>query len=165
MGREIKVWKFCTMIPNSDQVLAEHLQRSPDLRSEWKAHYKLKNDPRVTRVGKILRRLSLDELPQLWNILKGDMSLVGPRPATPREVARCGPHGLRRLEAKPGLTGLWQVSGKNRTTFEEMVRLDITYGRHVSFLMDIIIILKTLPAILVQLWDGLLPKLAARSSA
>jgi exopolysaccharide biosynthesis polyprenyl glycosylphosphotransferase len=110
--------------------------------------YKLVRDPRITPIGHILRRTSLDELPQFWNVLRGDMSLVGPRPPIPYEVHQYGPEELRRLAVKPGITGLWQVSGRSRTTFDEMIALDLTYIRRQSFLMDLMILLRTIPVIL-----------------
>ena len=110
--------------------------------------YKLVHDPRITPIGHFLRRTSLDELPQLWNVLRGEMSLVGPRPPIPYEVEEYGPIELARLTVKPGLTGLWQVSGRSRTTFAEMVALDLTYIREQSFLMDMRILLRTVPTIL-----------------
>jgi lipopolysaccharide/colanic/teichoic acid biosynthesis glycosyltransferase len=109
---------------------------------------KVKDDPRITRCGKILRRLSLDELPQLLNVLKGDMSIVGPRPPIPYEVENYKSWHRRRLDMKPGITGLWQVSGRNRLTFEEMVRIDLFYIENWSLWLDLKIILLTLPAIL-----------------
>jgi lipopolysaccharide/colanic/teichoic acid biosynthesis glycosyltransferase len=109
--------------------------------------YKLVTDKRVTRVGRWLRRTSLDELPQLWNVLRGEMSLVGPRPPTPYEVSQYGPEHFRRLAVKPGITGLWQVSGRSTTTFEEMVALDLEYIRRRSLWLDLKILLKTIPAV------------------
>lgn len=109
---------------------------------------KVKNDPRITRVGKLLRRTSLDELPQLLNVLKGDMSVVGPRPPIPYEVEAYALWHRKRLDVKPGITGLWQVSGRNRLTFEEMVQLDLFYVKNWSLWLDLKIILLTLPAIM-----------------
>ena len=110
--------------------------------------YKLSNDRRVTRVGRFLRRTSLDELPQLLNVLRGDMSLVGPRPSLPYEVSQYRDRHRARLTVTPGLTGLWQVSGRSRLTFEEMVRLDIEYVQRRSLFLDLWILLRTLPAVL-----------------
>lgn len=110
--------------------------------------YKLVNDPRVTRVGRLLRRLSIDELPQLWNVIRGDMSMVGPRPAIPYEVAMYERRHFRRLAAKPGITGLWQVSGRSHIGFEEMVELDCEYIRRRSFLNDISILVRTVRVVL-----------------
>jgi lipopolysaccharide/colanic/teichoic acid biosynthesis glycosyltransferase len=111
--------------------------------------YKIENDPRVTRVGRFLRKTSLDELPQLINILRGEMTFVGPRPAIPYEVTQYKPHYLERLTVTQGLTGLWQVMGRNELSFEEMVALDVQYARSRSFLGDIKILLATIPAVLM----------------
>jgi exopolysaccharide biosynthesis polyprenyl glycosylphosphotransferase len=111
--------------------------------------YKLVNDPRVTRVGSFLRKTSLDELPQLWNVLRGDMSLVGPRPPIPYEVDLYRAEHLQRLAVRPGITGLWQVSGRNTTTFERMVELDVEYIRNRSLALDLQILLKTIPVVLL----------------
>jgi lipopolysaccharide/colanic/teichoic acid biosynthesis glycosyltransferase len=110
--------------------------------------YKLVNDPRVTRVGRVLRRLSIDELPQLWNVVRGDMSLVGPRPAIGYEVEMYAPRHFRRLAAKPGITGLWQVSGRSHIGFEEMVEIDCEYIGRRSLLMDLALLVRTLPVVL-----------------
>jgi lipopolysaccharide/colanic/teichoic acid biosynthesis glycosyltransferase len=111
--------------------------------------YKIKTDPRVTKVGKIIRKLSIDELPQFYNVLKGEMSLVGPRPPLPYEVQKYEPWHLRRiLEAKPGITGLWQVDGRSRTTFNDMVRLDLRYIQNRSLWLDLAILVKTVRAVI-----------------
>jgi exopolysaccharide biosynthesis polyprenyl glycosylphosphotransferase len=110
--------------------------------------FKIRKDPRLTRIGGFLRRTSLDELPQLLNVLKGDMSLVGPRPPLPEEVERYEPWQMRRLDVRPGLTCLWQISGRSRIGFEEWMRLDLEYIRHRSFGMDLRILLRTIPAVL-----------------
>jgi lipopolysaccharide/colanic/teichoic acid biosynthesis glycosyltransferase len=112
------------------------------------AVYKMVSDQRVTRLGRILRRLSIDELPQLWNVLRGDMSLVGPRPPIPYEVDHYPPHWFQRFAVKPGLTGLWQVSGRSSVTLEEMVSLDVEYIRRRSFWLNVWILLRTIPAVL-----------------
>jgi exopolysaccharide biosynthesis polyprenyl glycosylphosphotransferase len=143
-GKHFKVYKFRTMVVDAEQKkaeLAQHNEADGPI-------FKIRNDPRLTRVGRFLRRTSLDEIPQLWNIVIGQMSWVGPRPATPDEVAKYEPWHLRRLAAKPGLTGLWQVSGRSDTTFEEMVRLDIYYVEHWSLLMDLRIVAQTIPTVL-----------------
>jgi lipopolysaccharide/colanic/teichoic acid biosynthesis glycosyltransferase len=117
--------------------------------SQDQPFYKIKNDPRITPVGRVLRKTSIDELPQLWNVLAGEMSLVGPRPPLPYEVEEYQKWHYRRImEAKPGITGLWQVSGRNRTTFDEMVRLDLFYARNWSLALDIKILLKTVKVML-----------------
>jgi len=114
--------------------------------------FKISNDPRITRVGRFLRRSSIDEMPQFWNVLKGDMSLVGPRPPIPEEVEKYEPWQRRRLDVKPGITCLWQISGRSKLGFDEWMRLDIQYIRHRSFLLDVKILLRTLPAVLSR--DG-----------
>jgi lipopolysaccharide/colanic/teichoic acid biosynthesis glycosyltransferase len=118
---------------------------NPDLSGP---RYKIAKDPRVTRCGRILRRSSLDELPQLWNVLRGEMSLVGPRPPIPYEVEQYPPHWFARFAVKPGVTGLWQVSGRSEVTLEEMVRLDVEYIRRRSLWLNIAILLRTVPAVL-----------------
>ncbi len=126
-------------------------ESEPPTPSSQVAHgprYKLSGDPRVTRCGRLLRRSSLDELPQLWNVLRGEMSLVGPRPPIPYEVAQYPPHWFARFAVKPGVTGLWQVNGRSDVTLEEMVRLDVEYIERRSLRLNIAIILKTLPAVL-----------------
>lgn len=143
-GKHFKVYKFRTMVVDAEQKKAELAEQN----EADGPIFKMRNDPRLTRVGRLLRRTSLDEIPQLWNIVIGQMSWVGPRPATPDEVAKYQPWHLRRLAAKPGLTGLWQVSGRSDTTFEEMVRLDIYYVEHWSFLMDLRIMAQTIPTVL-----------------
>jgi lipopolysaccharide/colanic/teichoic acid biosynthesis glycosyltransferase len=110
--------------------------------------FKMREDPRITRVGRWLRKTSLDELPQLINVLRGEMSLVGPRPPLPREVARYSPHELGRLAVKPGITGLWQVSGRSQLSWEQMVELDLEYIRRFSVAGDVVILLRTLPAVI-----------------
>jgi lipopolysaccharide/colanic/teichoic acid biosynthesis glycosyltransferase len=122
--------------------------------SKSSTSYKLVDDPRVTKVGKVLRQLSLDELPQLWNIIKGDMSLVGPRPPIPYEVKKYRREHLKRLAATPGLTGLWQVSGRSETTFEEMIHLDIEYIEKQSLWLDIKILFLTVPAVISEKGAG-----------
>lgn len=116
--------------------------------------YKLNGDPRITRAGKLLRRMSLDELPQIWNVVRGDMSLVGPRPPIPYEVEEYRPEHLRRLATIPGITGLWQVSGRCETTFEEMVQLDLEYIQKQSFWLDLKILLLTVPAVISEKGAG-----------
>jgi lipopolysaccharide/colanic/teichoic acid biosynthesis glycosyltransferase len=155
MGKPFMMLKFRTMRVNADsalhrQFVTQFIRSSGQLQpSDGTATFKLTNDPRVTPIGRILRKTSLDELPQLWNVLRGDMSLVGPRPALGYEVEQYRPWQWRRvLEAKPGITGLWQVEGRSRTTFEEMVRLDIRYARTCSFRNDIRILLATPRAVI-----------------
>lgn len=142
-GRSFKLWKFRTMVSNADRALGAFLEQDPQARREWAAHQKIKNDPRVTRMGKLLRRYSLDELPQLWNVLLGEMSLVGPRPIVAEEIQRYGETYPLYIKTRPGLTGLWQVSGRNNLPYEERVRIDAYYVRNWSPWLDIYILLKT----------------------
>ena len=146
--RRFPCLKFRTMYVDNEQRLHEHLGRHATARAEWEHFAKLKTaDPRVTRVGRLLRRLSLDELPQLFNVLRGDMSLVGPRPYLPSETQRMGDFAVTILKAPPGLTGLWQVSGRNELTFDQRLRLDEYYVRNWSLWMDIIVLVKTVGAV------------------
>lgn len=144
-GREFDAFKFRTMLVNGDEILAQR----PDLMAELQAHHKLKDDPRVTPLGRFLRRTSLDELPQLINVLLGDMSLVGPRMISPDERAEYGRMQHNLFTVKPGLTGLWQVSGRSDLSYEERVQLDMHYIRNYSIWMDLqILFFQTLPAVL-----------------
>lgn len=148
MGRNFNAWKFRTMVHNADEVLEKYLERDPALREEWQVNQKLRNDPRLTRVGRLLRRFSLDELPQLWNILVGDMSLVGPRPIVEEEIERYGGQYSLYTRVRPGLTGLWQVSGRSDRSYEERVSMDVYYVRNWSLWLDLIIIARTFSAVL-----------------
>lgn len=144
-GRHFTVFKFRTMVIGADLAvaeLAEHNEASGPL-------FKMRDDPRRTRVGKWLRKMSIDELPQFWNVLRGDMSIVGPRPALPSEVEQYQPWHRRRLEAAPGITGLWQVSGRSEVSFDEMVLLDLYYIENWTLFLDLKIMLQTIPTILV----------------
>jgi len=142
-------YKFRTMVPNAEEVLQRLLKSNPKLREEYEANYKIRNDPRVTRVGKFLRKTSLDELPQLFNILKGEMSLVGPRDIIPPELEQHYGHCKEKfLSVKPGLTGLWQVSGRSKLPYEKRVELDMYYIDHRSLWLDLKILLKTIPAVI-----------------
>ncbi len=147
-GREFKAYKFRTMVLNADQVLQEYLDKSPELKAEWLATHKLKQDPRVTRVGAILRKASLDEMPQFWNILIGEMSLIGPRPIVEAEIEKYGRCFELYKQARPGLTGLWQVSGRSDTSYKRRVELDEYYLLNRSLKLDILIILKTVLVVL-----------------
>jgi len=147
-GGEFKVYKFRTMVPNATEVLHEVLAQNPGLRAEWEACFKLKNDPRVTPIGRFLRKTSLDELPQLWNIIRGDMSLVGPRPIEPFEIEKYGRFAKHYYAQRPGLTGLWQVSGRSDSSYERRVVLDAYYSKHRSLRMNLGIILKTVRVVL-----------------
>jgi Undecaprenyl-phosphate galactose phosphotransferase WbaP len=142
-GRPFKAWKFRSMVQNADGVLQNYLDRHPELRESWEKDHKLKRDPRVTRIGHFLRRTSLDELPQLWNILRGEMSLVGPRPIVDEEIPRYGEKFELYTKVSPGLTGLWQVSGRNNITYDERVNLDAYYVRNWSVWLDLYILMRT----------------------
>ncbi len=146
-GRRFKAWKFRTMYVNSDVILKEHLAADPMARAEWEQDHKLRDDPRVTRFGRIARNLSLDELPQLLNVLRGDMSLVGPRPIVDGEVWRYGDTFRLYATVKPGITGMWQVSGRNDIGYTERVLLDQFYIRHWSPWLDVYILAKTVVAL------------------
>lgn len=145
-GRLFGMWKFRSMVVNADQIKDQLLQENQHGQSG--VTFKMKNDPRVTKVGKWIRKLSIDEFPQFFNVLRGDMSLVGPRPPLPREVAEYKASHLRRLRIKPGITCLWQIGGRSEIDFEGQVRLDLQYIGSSSVLFDISILLKTLPAVL-----------------
>ena len=153
LGRRFTCFKFRTMVVNADtRVHQGHLNYLMDANVPMK---KLDaRDPRVIPCGRLLRSLGLDELPQLFNVVRGEMSLVGPRPCVPYEYENYTPEQRLRFEATPGLTGLWQVSGKNRTTFSEMINLDIHYARNKSLFLDLKILFKTLPAVLSQTQDA-----------
>ena len=151
-GRPFKAWKFRSMYMDADAVLRNHLELVASAHEEWVRDHKLRRDPRVTRVGHFLRRTSLDELPQIWNVLKGDMSLVGPRPIVEKEVARYGRVFKLYTSVKPGITGLWQVSGRNDLGYEERVALDQFYVRHWSPWLDIYILARTIITLLKR--DG-----------
>lgn len=149
-GKRFRCLKFRTMVPDADRALAELLARDPRAREEWGRDFKLKNDPRVTPIGAFLRETSLDELPQLWNVLTGEMSLVGPRPIVEEELNRYGDQVGYYLEAPPGLTGLWQISGRNDTGYEDRVALDCWYVRNWSLWYDLVILLKTVRVVLAR---------------
>jgi len=143
-GRQFDAFKFRTMHVNGDEILASH----PELQEELARTQKLRSDPRVTRVGRILRRTSLDELPQLLNVIKGEMSLVGPRMISPEEMARYDQWGINLLTIRPGITGLWQVSGRSDLGYEDRVRLDMHYIRNWSIWLDLQLLFQTIPAVL-----------------
>jgi Undecaprenyl-phosphate galactose phosphotransferase WbaP len=149
-GVEFKCWKFRSMIVNAEAALEKHLAENPRAREEWNREFKLKDDPRITKIGHFLRRSSLDEIPQLYNVLIGEMSLVGPRPVVAAEIPYYGDKKAHYLSVKPGLTGLWQVSGRNDVSYEERVALDAYYVENQSFWGDIVIILKTVYVVLAR---------------
>src|SRR5690606_10927895 len=143
-GREFIMYKFRSMVVNAEAML-ESLRDKNEVDGPV---FKIRHDPRITRVGRFLRKTSLDELPQLWNVLKGEMSLVGPRPPLPSEVAQYAPWQRRRLSVKPGLTCTWQVEGRNQASFEEWVRMDLEYIDRWGLWLDIKLLFKTIPAVL-----------------
>ncbi|MQW92626.1 sugar transferase [Acinetobacter wanghuae] len=146
-GKKFKCLKFRSMSVNSQELLNELLMNNPSARKEWETTFKLKQDPRVTPIGEFLRKTSLDELPQLVNILKGEMSTVGPRPVTQQELPMYDQFIHYYLSSKPGLTGLWQVSGRSDVDYNTRVKLDTDYVMYWSFIKDIIIILKTVKVV------------------
>lgn len=147
-GRQFKVFKFRTMVPDAPQVLAKLMESDPAIREEWEKHFKLKSDPRVTPIGRLLRKTSLDELPQLWNVLKGDMGLIGPRPVEPFEMVKYGRYARFYYCQKPGLTGLWQVSGRSDTSYSRRIALDYYYVKNRSLSLDINILVRTVGVVL-----------------
>jgi Undecaprenyl-phosphate galactose phosphotransferase WbaP len=149
-GVEFRVWKFRSMVQNAEGILQDFLEKHPILCEEWERDHKLKHDPRVTRSGRFLRRTSLDELPQLWNVVKGEMSLVGPRPIVQAEITKYGQAFDLYTKAKGGLTGLWQVSGRNDTSYEERVILDTFYVRNWSVWLDLYIFFRTTETLLFR---------------
>lgn len=147
-GRPLRVYKFRTMVANADTKLKEYLASNPALKTEWERDHKLKHDPRITRMGHFLRKTSLDELPQLLNVAMGDMSLVGPRPIVATEMKKYGAVFDEYCRVRPGITGLWQISGRNNTTYAERVAFDHYYINNWSVWMDIWILIKTVPVAL-----------------
>jgi Undecaprenyl-phosphate galactose phosphotransferase WbaP len=147
-GEPFTAWKFRSMVANANQVLEQYLASDPRLREEWRRSHKLKNDPRITRLGLILRRTSLDELPQLWNVLRGQMSLVGPRPIVAEEIPRYGDGIGLYKKVRPGLTGLWQVSGRNNVSYEQRVNFDLYYVRNWSLWLDVYVLARTVKVVL-----------------
>jgi Undecaprenyl-phosphate galactose phosphotransferase WbaP len=142
-GERFTAWKFRSMVQHADKALQDYLDRHPELQSSWEKDHKLREDPRVTRIGRFLRRTSLDELPQLWNVLRGEMSLVGPRPIVDEEIDRYGDKFALYTRVIPGITGLWQVSGRNNITYQDRVNLDAYYVRNWSVWLDIYILTRT----------------------
>lgn len=143
-GRRFVLLKFRTMIDGAE----ERLEELTDINEADGTLFKLRDDPRLTSVGRFLRRWSVDEFPQLWNVIRGDMSLVGPRPALPHEVDSYEAHTGRRLNVRPGITGLWQIGGRSSLPFEEYVRLDLTYIQNWSPLLDLYVMVRTIPAVI-----------------
>jgi exopolysaccharide production protein ExoY len=147
-GRTFYCYKVRTMVPDADARLKALLDSNHLAREEWSERFKLKKDPRVTRLGQFLRKTSLDELPQLWNVLRGEMSFIGPRPIIPDELERYGDRAAAYLACSPGISGLWQVSGRNDASYEQRVLLDERYAREWTFVLDAQILLRTLPVVL-----------------
>ena len=149
-GEKFECFKFRSMVKDSDRKLEQYLEENEEARLEWQETHKLRMDPRITRLGNILRKSSLDELAQLYNILKGDMSFVGPRPIVEDEIEKYGFAFSQYCNVRPGITGLWQVSGRNNTTYEERVELDKWYVENQSLWLDLFILGKTIPIILLR---------------
>ena len=147
-GTSFQCWKMRSMDIDAEAKLALHLRTNPVAAAEWARNQKLANDPRITKLGGFLRRSSLDELPQIWNVLKGEMSFVGPRPVVAEELNRYGASRWAYLQARPGITGLWQVSGRNDVSYEARVALDVRYSSQMRFARDLWIIFKTAGTIL-----------------
>lgn len=147
-GRPFPCLKFRSMVPDGDRVLAAYLATHPEAAAEWAEKRKLTHDPRITGIGNLLRKSSLDELPQVINVLRGEMSLVGPRPVVRDELTRYDLQLVHYLRSRPGITGLWQVSGRSDTTYEQRVRFDKNYALQWSPLQDLAILLRTIPALI-----------------
>ncbi|WP_170464902.1 sugar transferase [Ruegeria arenilitoris] len=148
-GKEFNCLKFRTMARDAEERLANILESDAEARAQWEAHQKLDEDPRITTVGEFFRKTSLDELPQFWNVLRGDMAIVGPRPVVAAEASHYGEHFCDYLSVKPGITGHWQVNGRSNTTYAERVEMDVDYVRNQSFARDVIIILKTIKVMIM----------------
>ncbi|MBR8833956.1 MAG: sugar transferase [Stigonema ocellatum SAG 48.90 = DSM 106950] len=146
--------KFRTMVSNADEVLMQMMETSPHLRQEFEANFKLKQDPRITKIGQFLRMTSLDEFPQFWNVLKGDMSVVGPRPLVAEELPKYGCYIDQILTIRPGITGLWQVSGRNDIPYPRRVQIDLYYVKCKNFWLDLWIIVKTIGVVVVPKNNG-----------
>ena len=142
-GRPFRCLKFRTMVPGAEELL----KNNAALRAAFERNYKIKDDPRVSRLGALLRSSSFDEIPQLWNVVRGDMSLIGPRPVVPPELAKYGAHAKKLLSVMPGVSGLWQTCGRSDTTYEQRVRFDMLYVDHRSLWLDIKLILLTVVAV------------------
>jgi len=146
--------KFRTMVENADDILLEIMEKSPHLRQEFEDNFKLKQDPRITWIGRFLRMTSLDEFPQFWNVLKGDMSVVGPRPLVEEELPRYGRHINKILTIRPGITGLWQVSGRNDIPYPRRVQIDLYYANDKNLWMDMWIVFKTIGVVIFPKNNG-----------
>ena len=153
-GKQFRMYKFRSMCVNADEKLKEYLENNEEARKEYKKYKKLKEDPRITKVGKVLRATSLDEFPQLINVLKGDMSLVGPRPYLPREQKEMGEYYIGIIKVKPGITGPWQVRGRSKISFEDRLKMDWDYANKSSLKNDTKILIKTFSKVIDR--DGAL---------
>ena len=147
-GKEFDFYKFRSMVPNADEILFKLMEENEEIRKEYQENKKLKDDPRITKVGKFIRRFSIDELPQLINVLKGDMTLIGNRPYLPREKADMGKYFNDIVKTKPGITGYWQVSGRSDVTFIKRLKLEQYYSNNAGFKMDLSIFFKTFKVVL-----------------
>ncbi len=157
VGKNYKAFncmKFRTMVSNADEVLMQIMETSPHLRQEFEANFKLKQDPRITKIGWFLRITSLDEFPQFWNVLKGDMSVVGPRPLVAEELPKYSCHIEQILTIRPGITGLWQVSGRNDIPYPRRVQIDLYYVKFKNFWLDLWIIVKTIGVVIIPKNNG-----------
>ena len=157
IGKDFKPFrciKFRTMVNNADEILETMIAKSPQMRQEYIESYKLKQDPRITGIGKFLRLTSMDEFPQFWNVLKGDMSVVGPRPLVPEELHKYGHRINTVLTIKPGITGLWQVSGRNNIPYPQRVLIDVYYATSRNWLLDLWIVIKTIGVIIFPRNNG-----------
>lgn len=149
-GKLFRCLKFRSMQMDAEDALAAHLLANPIARREWEERQKLENDVRITKIGRILRLWSLDELPQLVNVLRGEMSLIGPRPITTHELSRYGTRARHYLRCVPGISGLWQVSGRNETTYRRRVAIDTVYAQKQSLWLDLVIMLRTIPVVITR---------------
>ncbi|MCU0548345.1 MAG: sugar transferase [Leptolyngbya sp. Prado105] len=157
VGKDFKRFgciKFRTMVRNADELLVDLISTSPQMREEFETTFKLKSDPRITWIGKFLRITSLDEFPQFWNVLMGDMSVVGPRPLVIEELPKYGTHIDKVLTIRPGITGLWQVSGRNDIPYPQRIRIDVYYASCHNFLLDLWIIVKTIGVVVFPKDNG-----------
>ncbi len=157
VGRNRKTFnciKFRTMVKGADEILMQIMDTSPELRQEFEANFKLKKDPRITKIGQFLRLTSLDEFPQFWNVLKGDMSVVGPRPLVEEELPKYGCHIDQVLTIRPGITGLWQVSGRNDIPYPRRVQIDLHYVKFRNFWLDVWVIVKTIGVVVIPKNNG-----------
>ena len=146
-GKKFNCLKFRSMMQNSQDALRKHLKENPEARIEWQRNHKLSNDPRISKMGRFLRKFSLDELPQFVNVLRGEMSIVGPRPIVTEEIIKYADNFNYYIRVRPGITGLWQVNGRNNIRYDERVEMDVWYVKNWSIWLDFILILKTIPAL------------------